>query len=258
MIDGYNSTFPEGNAGCETDYTTGTVSNSTESIAYNTETMNSWERSALQYHFAEPQPAQPSYTLAGPQPRTIAQPDQKWRTEGSYDPSGIIYPGLYSATGFDIMNILIQVATRPNPQIELGPIDGSCSILLCDLQSPDTPVVYASDPFCELTGYAKQEVLGQNCRFLQSPPGSTRKSESQGNADAIKRLGRAVSSCEEIQLEVVNYKKTGERFVNMLSLVPIQWGHDAHRYCVGFLGDVTSTGAERNHSDAEARTHDRK
>lgn len=29
--------------------------------------------------------------------------------------------------------------------------------------------MFASDQFLELTGYAREEVLGRNCRFLQGP-----------------------------------------------------------------------------------------
>ena len=34
---------------------------------------------------------------------------------------------------------------------------------------PDMPIVYASDAFLNLTGYARDEVLGRNCRFLGGP-----------------------------------------------------------------------------------------
>ncbi len=34
---------------------------------------------------------------------------------------------------------------------------------------PDCPIIYASDAFCKLTGYARDELVGRNCRFLQGP-----------------------------------------------------------------------------------------
>lgn len=82
----------------------------------------------------------------------------------------LFYPGMYSPSGFDVMKILYHVATRPNPVIDLGPVDASCPIVLCDLFLPDAPVVYASDTFLAVTGYSRDEILGRNCRFLQSPP----------------------------------------------------------------------------------------
>ncbi|CAG8764803.1 7310_t:CDS:2, partial [Ambispora leptoticha] len=44
-----------------------------------------------------------------------------------------IFPGLgivYSVSGFDVIGLLARVATRPNPQINLGPVDLECSIIV--------------------------------------------------------------------------------------------------------------------------------
>ncbi|KAK7743707.1 hypothetical protein SLS62_010485 [Diatrype stigma] len=68
------------------------------------------------------------------------------------------------------MSILIQVKTRPNPVVELGAVDASCALLMCDLLRPDHPIVYASEAFEALTGYSQREILGRNCRFLQQAP----------------------------------------------------------------------------------------
>lgn len=59
---------------------------------------------------------------------------------------------------------------RQNPTVELGAVDASCALLMCDLLQPDYPAVYASEAFEALTGYTQQEILGRNCRFLQAPP----------------------------------------------------------------------------------------
>ncbi|GMP58211.1 hypothetical protein CsSME_00021954 [Camellia sinensis var. sinensis] len=48
--------------------------------------------------------------------------------------------------------------------ISLGRIKQS--FVLTDPHLPDMPIVYASDAFLKLTGYARHEVLGHNCRFL--------------------------------------------------------------------------------------------
>ncbi|XP_058193379.1 protein TWIN LOV 1 isoform X4 [Rhododendron vialii] len=40
------------------------------------------------------------------------------------------------------------------------------SFVLSDPHLPDMPIVYVSDAFLKLTGYAIHEVLGRNCRFL--------------------------------------------------------------------------------------------
>lgn len=165
----------------------------------------------------------------------------------------VIYPGVYSATGFDVMSILVspnlsttviipsnlvqfRVASRPDPKITLGAVDCSVAIILCDLYQPDTPIIYASQSFSDLTGYSNGEILGRNCRFLQAPPGKERRSVIRGHDKvAVHKMRQAVASCDEIQLEVTNYKKNGQRFNNVLSIVPVQWDSADFRYAVGFL-----------------------
>ena len=46
---------------------------------------------------------------------------------------------------------------------------GRQSFVLTDPRMADNPIVYCSDSFCETTGYKREQVIGRNCRFLQSP-----------------------------------------------------------------------------------------
>jgi anti-sigma28 factor (negative regulator of flagellin synthesis) len=50
-------------------------------------------------------------------------------------------------------------------------IDSSCALVLCEARKPDLPIIYCSDSFTLLTGYELPEILGHNCRFLQSRHG---------------------------------------------------------------------------------------
>ncbi|KAF4503553.1 White collar 1 [Fusarium agapanthi] len=78
---------------------------------------------------------------------------------------------IYSPSGFDALKVLLLVMTRKDPQFNIGRIDMSCSFVVCDITLEDCPIVYVSDSFQNLTGYSRHEVLGRNCRFLQSPDG---------------------------------------------------------------------------------------
>lgn len=185
--------------------------------------MNPWENHALEYQFPEP-------CLSTPEPSTVAK--SKWRPV--QDP--VIYPGLYSGTGFDMMTILLQVIARPNPKVELGPVDCSVALILCDLELPDCPIVYASESFCELTGYSKSEVLGRNCRFLQAPRGKNPATYLVSGADKVAkhRMHQAVATQDEVQLQITNYKKNGQRFTNILTIIPVAPTATGYRYAVGF------------------------
>ncbi|KAI1211342.1 putative vivid protein [Annulohypoxylon truncatum] len=188
--------------------------------------MNPWEEEALQYHYQDAGGVGPSAIALG-------------QHDNVHD--SVIYPGLYAPSGFDMMSILVRVMSRPNPVIELGPIDASCALIMCDLQQLDCPVVYVSEPFTELTGYSQSETIGQNCRFLQAPGGKVRKRSARKyvDKDLIKTMRRAVESNHEIAVEVTNFKKNGQRFVNLLTMIPVCWESPTPRYSVGFLAEKT-------------------
>lgn len=131
--------------------------------------------------------------------------------------------------------------SRPNPCIELGPLDCSVSLTLCDLNLPDTPIVYASPGFYELTGYSASEIMGRNCRFLQNPPyghhtaGSSRSSEG---TEPITKMRRAIRATKEVQVEITNYKKNGKRFTNIVTILPLLPDADGHHYVVGLQAEA--------------------
>lgn len=131
--------------------------------------------------------------------------------------------------------------SRPNPVIDLGPVDASCALILCDLEQPDCPVVYANEPFTQLTGYTERDIVGKNCRFLQAPGGIVRKGSTRKyvDKDLVKQMSRAVQSNTELTVEVVNFKKNGQRFINHLSMIPICWNSVEPRFSVGFQAEKT-------------------
>ncbi|MCJ1421115.1 blue light receptor [Xylographa parallela] len=165
--------------------------------------------------------------------------------------ANLIYPGLYAPSGFDMMSILVSpsslavaVALRPSPLIPLGPIDASCALLLCDATAPDMPILYCSEPFEHLTGYRSAEVLGRNCRFLQAPNGIVQPGVRRTHVsdDAVFALKKHLLALEEAQTSLVNYRKGGARFVNLLTTVPVRWRGEGKVYVVGFLADVSGEG----------------
>ena len=43
----------------------------------------------------------------------------------------------------------------------------------------DNPIIYTNPAFTEITGYAADEILGRNCRFLQGVKIATRNHEKK-------------------------------------------------------------------------------
>jgi diguanylate cyclase (GGDEF)-like protein/PAS domain S-box-containing protein len=100
----------------------------------------------------------------------------------------------------------------------------SRSVVITDATRPDNPIVYVNAAFSALCGYSAQEILGQNCRFLQGP-----------DTDPLVRaeIRGALAAGIGIRREVLNYRKDGTSFWNDVSIDPI---NDAFGQLTGFVG----------------------
>lgn len=136
----------------------------------------------------------------------------------------------------------LRVASRPNPEIDIGRIDSNCALLLCDAQKPDLPIVYCSEAFEHLTKYGSEEILGRNCRFLQSPDGKSPPSTSPVDVDDRQKLRSESVRRKETQTSLLNYKKGGQPFTNLLTTIPITWNSRDARFIVGFQVDRQTCG----------------
>ena len=141
-----------------------------------------------------------------------------------------------------MLDILARIATRPQPKIAIGPVDMSCAFLVVDITRDDSPIIYASQTFLDLTGYSEQETLGRNCRFLQAPPGVPLEkgaAREHTDIDSVAQMAQNVSANQECQVTLVNYRKSGEAFINCVSIIPvIPSGNEPIRYHVGFQVDL--------------------
>uniref|UniRef100_A0A3B4ZDL4 Voltage-gated delayed rectifier potassium channel KCNH4 n=1 Tax=Stegastes partitus TaxID=144197 RepID=A0A3B4ZDL4_9TELE len=77
------------------------------------------------------------------------------------------------------------------------------------------PIVYCSDGFCELTGYARAELMQKSCacHFLYGPETSDR---------STAQIQGALDDRREFKTELVFYKKEGTQFWCLLDIVPIK------------------------------------
>lgn len=98
------------------------------------------------------------------------------------------------------------------------------SFVLTDPHLHDMPIVYASDAFLKLTGYARHEVLGRNCRFLS---GLDTDSATQFQ---IAECIRAERPCT---VHILNYRKDKTSFWNFLHISPVRNATGKVAYFVG-------------------------
>jgi PAS domain S-box-containing protein len=151
------------------------------------------------------------------------------------------YKNIYSQSGFDMLGALMKVASRQNPEINIGKVDMSCAFVVCDISQADCPIIYVSDIFERLTGYNKHEVLGRNCRFLQSPEGKVQAGARREFVDnnSVYYLRNRIADKKEAQRSLINYRKGGQPFMNLLTMIPITGDDEKEiRYYVGFQVDL--------------------
>ncbi|CAI5524814.1 unnamed protein product [Closterium sp. Naga37s-1] len=85
-----------------------------------------------------------------------------------------------------------------------------------------------------MTGYSWQEVVGKNCRFLQGP---------ETNPDHVQQLREAIHGSRSCSVNILNYRKDGSKFWNLLHVSPVRsFDGKIHFYC-GVLMEV-STGVQ--------------
>ncbi|KAF2151249.1 hypothetical protein K461DRAFT_228555 [Myriangium duriaei CBS 260.36] len=99
-----------------------------------------------------------------------------------------------------------------------------------DPSLPDNPIVYASDEFFSISQYSKEYVLGRNCRFLQGPKTSN---------SSVKRLIEALAAGQEVNETILNYRRDGSPFLNLLLIAPLYDNKGAVRYFLGAQIDVS-------------------
>ncbi|MCJ2050068.1 histidine kinase dimerization/phosphoacceptor domain -containing protein [Methylobacterium sp. J-070] len=86
------------------------------------------------------------------------------------------------------------------------------AMIITNPRLDDNPIVYANDAFLRMSGYARSEVLGRNCRFLQG---------ADTDRGAVALIREAVAAETDIAIDVLNYRKDGTPFWNALYLSPV-------------------------------------
>ncbi|CAM6050063.1 unnamed protein product [Sphagnum compactum] len=87
------------------------------------------------------------------------------------------------------------------------------TFVVSDATQPDFPILYASAGFFNMTGYSPKEVIGRNCRFLQGP---------ETDPEDVRKIREALQMGRNFCGRLLNYKKDGSAFWNLLTITPIK------------------------------------
>ena len=103
-------------------------------------------------------------------------------------------------------------------------------IVVAEQEGDENILIYANPAFMRLTGYSADEILYQDCRFLQGDD------RDQAGLAAIREAIKNLQPCRQI---LRNYRKDGSAFWNELSITPVFNEADQLTYYIGIQKDVS-------------------
>jgi len=131
-----------------------------------------------------------------------------------------------------VTDCLVKEITGNSVPIMQALIGGLAEVYcMTDPSLPDNPIVYASEEFYKTTQYGREYVIGRNCRFLQGPKTAQH---------SVDRLAQALSSGVECCETILNYKRDGSPFINLLMVAPLFDNKGRVRYFIGCQIDITN------------------
>ncbi|KAL8898961.1 MAG: hypothetical protein Q9192_001807, partial [Flavoplaca navasiana] len=101
---------------------------------------------------------------------------------------------------------------------------------LSDPSIKDNPIVYASEEFYRTTQYGRDYVIGRNCRFLQGP---------KTDRNTVARIKEAVRTGQESFETILNYRRDGSPFMNLVMTAPLYDNKGVVRYFIGAQVDIS-------------------
>ena len=104
-------------------------------------------------------------------------------------------------------------------------------IVVAEQEGDDNILIYANPAFERLTGYAVDDILYRDCRFLQG---------DDRDHPGLQAIREAVKNNQPCRQVIRNYRKDGTPFWNELSITPVFNAADQLTYFIGIQKDVTA------------------
>eukprot|EP00850_Spirogloea_muscicola_P007733 SM000040S14745 [mRNA] locus=s40:2849:8018:- [translate_table: standard] len=164
-------------------------------------------------------PGKPA-AAGGASPVTVLSPDHAFRSRSSShasSSSAAMASASASAAAAAGSSAPPPPAAKVLPQVSSDLKDVLSTFkqtfVMSDATNPELPILFASEGFYSLTGYQPAEVIGRNCRFLQGP--NTDQKE-------LDRLRECLRKGETFCGRLLNYRKDGSTFWNLLTVSPVK------------------------------------
>ncbi len=92
-------------------------------------------------------------------------------------------------------------------------------------------MIFVSESFTAMTGYAAEQALGENWRLLQGP-GS--------NPDTVDEIRQVLAAGEIFEGELLNYRRDGSAFWNSMRIIPLRQQGDQVTHFVSVHRDISN------------------
>ena len=99
------------------------------------------------------------------------------------------------------------------------------------------PLIYVNKQFEKLTGYPRSEAVGQNCNFLQKNIHGIHRAEKS----SVSVMQRSLHAPMAVVTTIINYRKDGGYFRNLIGLKPLLDVKGHYRYVIGVQYEITES-----------------
>jgi sigma-B regulation protein RsbU (phosphoserine phosphatase) len=146
----------------------------------------------------------------------------------------------HDITSHKLYEDALRVRDRAIESVHIG-------IVISDAQAPGHPNIYVNPALCEITGYTRDELLGNSMKLLQGP---------ETDPAAVDEIRRALSRGETCEVTLKNYRKDGTPFWNELLISPVIDEDGKTTHYIGIQTDVTERRkAEESRHELEIARH---
>ena len=142
--------------------------------------------------------------------------------------SGVPFPGEGGGILWTASDITLKRLAQENQRLFANALQSLDEGVV--ISDPAGSVLYANPAFERLTGYPSFSMVGKNCRLLQGPDTSP---------ETVREIRQALERGQSFRKALLNYRKDGSSFWNLLSLTPLRSADGTVTHYVGIQNDIT-------------------
>lgn len=134
-----------------------------------------------------------------------------------------------------VWGVIQDITARKRAEYELRVLEAAVEaapigVVVCDARQPNLPIVYTNPAISQISGYAHDEILGRNPRFLHA---------DEAEQEGLQTLRQSITLGTACHVELRNYRKDGSPYLVELSVAPVHDSEGQLNHFVGIQRDIT-------------------